>query len=250
MTIFISTNIKKNLEKIIHYDCKVFNMQMNKESYFIKEKNINEGFVCPSNNNSMALISQPVGADMTNKCHNRVSSNVVFLSNDGQQPQKLKLKENNYDEVDDVDLNKSLSDQNVNKIEEKDKNNKDNMDNIDNIILNNNYIENNESETKKGSPETSCKSDIKVKITIPDYNSLTMLESIKFDKRSFKGYLIDNTITHHRILGLIFIKSLFNPLFIRVNELIFEISLTFAISALLFTDTYIDERANDPYKVK
>jgi hypothetical protein len=76
-----------------------------------------------------------------------------------------------------------------------------------------------------------------------------MLESIKYDKRSFKTYLLDNIITHHKILGLIFQISLIHPTFIRINELIFEVSLTSTINALLFTDTNIDKRANSPYKV-
>jgi hypothetical protein len=84
---------------------------------------------------------------------------------------------------------------------------------------------------------------------MPDYESLSMREKIKYDRRSFWAFFIDHLIDNQRILNLIFKRSLFHPFFIRINEFIFELSLTFATNALLFSDSYIDARANDPRRV-
>jgi hypothetical protein len=249
MFIFSSINIQKKLEKIIYYDCKYFDPQiMNKENYFIKLKvnNVNEN---PINNNPVILTTQPVGSQLFAKHHNRINSNAKLIANDGEKIdnlQKLKLEENNLNKiVEETEIKvKGFSCIQINENDSQGKGN-------DNVILNNNFIENIESEANKISPETSNKNEneIDVKITIPDYNSLTMLDSVRYDKRTFKTYLLDNIIMHHKILGLIFQISLIHPIFIRINELIFEVSLTFAINALLFTDTNIDKRASSPYKV-
>jgi hypothetical protein len=210
------------LLKIIHYDCKSYKPNLSKEDYFINQKI----------DNSASQIVNPlpvqVGARMfeNRSALERGTESHAFTSNNS--PQKLNLKEN----VVENDLQQSHS----------------NIQSKDHSVAVNNFIEDDISSKKDSLEEKDKK--ISVSITMQDYHSLTLKESIKFDKRTFKAYLADNIIENHKIINLIFKKSLLHPLFIRINELIFDLSLTFAINALLFSDNYIDARANDPHKVK
>jgi hypothetical protein len=90
------------------------------------------------------------------------------------------------------------------------------------------------------------KSDIiavtKELITIPDYEELSPNELLKLDKRSTLTYLKDLMILDHTILSLVFRKSLKEPLFIRVLQMVFSFSMQFAINAMLYTDDVIDQR--------
>jgi hypothetical protein len=78
--------------------------------------------------------------------------------------------------------------------------------------------------------------------TIPDYNELSPVEQLKHDNRSSLPYLKDLMICEHTILSLVFRKSLKDPLFIRVLQMVFSFSMQFGINAMLYTDNVIDDR--------
>jgi hypothetical protein len=88
----------------------------------------------------------------------------------------------------------------------------------------------------------SLSSAVKGMITIPDYEELPPDKILKLDKRTTLTYLKDLMILDHAILSLVFRKSLKDPLFIRVLQTVFSLSMQFAINAMLYTDNVIDER--------
>jgi hypothetical protein len=82
------------------------------------------------------------------------------------------------------------------------------------------------------------------KFTLRDIDNLKAVDRIKYDKRSFYKYMRDILIDTHPILNLIFKRSLKDPVDIRVLFIFTSFNLTFAVNALLFSDGYIDQRAN------
>jgi hypothetical protein len=86
-------------------------------------------------------------------------------------------------------------------------------------------------------------------ISLSDYNSLLPQDLLKYDKRTNMTFLKDILISEHSLLSLLFQKSLKNPAFIRLLRLVFSLNIQFAFNALLITDDYIDQIANNPNKV-
>jgi hypothetical protein len=79
-------------------------------------------------------------------------------------------------------------------------------------------------------------------ISIPDYDALSPRDLIQYDKRTPMAYFKDILIVDHTILSLIFRKSLKDPLFIRVVMLVFNLSMQFALNAMVYTDDVIDQK--------
>jgi hypothetical protein len=153
---------------------------------------------------------------------------------------KLHLKENQFDHIELKNDLYPIDEHGESNISDKHMNDKEG-------VAYNNFIVDAEDGKSSSTKDTRRMEDVRV--TIHDYHCLSMKESIVYDKRSFKNYLVDHIKEHHRLMSLIFKTSLIHPVFIRTNELIFEMSLQFSISALLFTDTYIDDRAKNPNNV-
>jgi hypothetical protein len=137
----------------------------------------------------------------------------------------------------------------------------DQSDSVQNDIkIHNNFvaIKNPDDNTKqedvhnnslKIDPEI-VKPDYTHRITMVDYETLNMSEMFVYDKRSFKKYLWDNCIRHNLLISIIFKHSLIDPIYIRIAKLVFCLSLMFGTNAMLFSDYYIELRANSDYKVK
>lgn len=87
-------------------------------------------------------------------------------------------------------------------------------------------------------------------ITMKDYDSLNPYERIEYDKRSFFRLFWDIAISEHPLLNLIFFKSLMDPLWLRFILFVFEFKVGLALSALFFSDDYIDARSEVPQKVR
>jgi hypothetical protein len=115
------------------------------------------------------------------------------------------------------------------------------------VTIQNNYIiaDDQRSEARVITEEDKLTN---VKITFQDYKSLKVNE-YHYDRRSFSVYFKDEILTHHRLLSVVFNTSLMDPLYIRLHRIIFEFSLTFALSAILFSDSYIDSRASNSSNV-
>jgi hypothetical protein len=77
-------------------------------------------------------------------------------------------------------------------------------------------------------------------ISIPDYESLTPMDLLIYDKRSNFKYLTDILILEHPIISVILKRSLKDPLFLRLFKLLFSLSIVFGMNALTYTDSYID----------
>lgn len=84
--------------------------------------------------------------------------------------------------------------------------------------------------------------------TEKDYKSLQSGDYLIYDDRPFWRYFFSCLLDEHPLLSTFFKKSLLEPAFIRVLLLIFNISLTISLNALLFIDSYIDIRADNPDK--
>jgi hypothetical protein len=159
-------------------------------------------------------------------------------------------------ENDDNHINKETS-RELNKIEiNKDEvlqlnNNREICNDIETEIKTNNFvIQNNDKEVNQlNSPNTINIGKIEKIITLSDYDSLSPQDLLKYDKRTNMTFLKDTLISEHSLLSLLFQKSLKNPAFIRLLRLVFSLNIQNAFNALLITDDYIDQRANDPNKV-
>jgi len=68
-------------------------------------------------------------------------------------------------------------------------------------------------------------------------------DQLKYDNRNFIEYMRDSLLDDHPLFS-IFKKSLKNPIEIRVLFFFTSLNLNFATNALLFSDEYIDQRAN------
>jgi hypothetical protein len=86
-------------------------------------------------------------------------------------------------------------------------------------------------------------------ISLLDYDALSPQDLLKYDNRTNSTFLKDTLTTEHSLLSLLFQKSLKNPAFIRLLQLVFSLSIQFAFNALLITDDDIDQRTNNPNKV-
>jgi hypothetical protein len=87
-------------------------------------------------------------------------------------------------------------------------------------------------------------------VTLKDYDILNPCELLSYDKRSFFRLLWDIAITEHPLLNLIFFKSLLDPLWVRFIVFIFELKVSLAMSALFFSDDYIDARSEVPEEMR
>jgi hypothetical protein len=234
---------------------------MKTEDYFLKNNIVPLIEVAlESNNNSAVIYPQPVAATRILQGHGRQGSCNQLLMSSSKNPKKRNSQNQDFIILNE---NKITQDDNVNK-ENLDSNRlqsnealKDSIIQTHNIndnemnenIIVNNYIENADQLNSSSNFKNSQITENRIIITLKDYKSLTMKESIIYDKRLFKTYFFDKLIECHRILNLIFVVSIFKPRYIRINETIFDFSLNFSIGAFLFVDSYIDARANSPQKV-
>lgn len=86
--------------------------------------------------------------------------------------------------------------------------------------------------------------------TKKDYENLNPYQLMKLDNRSFlelyKNFLLDD----HLIYNLFYFDSVLEPIWFRIMIFITEINVNFAMSALFFSDDYIDSRLNIPKRVR
>jgi hypothetical protein len=161
----------------------------------------------------------------------------------GELPQGLHLSTNKNIE------NDSLNIVNDNKLILK-----ENQYKNDKQLIVNNFVENGGNKDEIINYTEKCEISLThtktFSITHNDYESLSIKESIRYDNRDFKTFLIDQIKQQQRIISLIYKVSLMDPFFLRINKLVFELSMSFAMSAIVFSDTYIDERAVSDDRVR
>jgi hypothetical protein len=86
-------------------------------------------------------------------------------------------------------------------------------------------------------------------ITMRDYEFLSLYEMFLYDKRSTKRYILDSLIRRNKIFSIFFKHSITEPIYIRVANMIFCISLLFGTNAL-FIQSPILNSVNAQNKVK
>jgi hypothetical protein len=84
--------------------------------------------------------------------------------------------------------------------------------------------------------------NINTPITNRDYEQLSVEERVQYDKRPFCILFWEGIKKGHDIISLFFRRSLIHPFFIRCMLFSFTLSMTFAMNAVLYDDTYIDKR--------
>ncbi len=77
-----------------------------------------------------------------------------------------------------------------------------------------------------------------------DLAKLTIEEQIKYDKRTFKEYFIDNVYHMHSIAVTFMTPLLIPPSIIRLIDFFTRVSFLFSLNALVYTDTYIEKQNN------
>jgi len=87
-------------------------------------------------------------------------------------------------------------------------------------------------------------------ITLKDYDALSPYELMDFDRRGFFRLFWDIAIIDHPILNLLFFNSLMEPLWVRFIVFLFEFKVGLAMSALFFSDDYIDARSEVPAELR
>jgi hypothetical protein len=86
-------------------------------------------------------------------------------------------------------------------------------------------------------------------VTLLDYEALKPLELLQYDKRTTLTFFKDVIVTEHSLFALLFKRSLSDPTFIRLPQLVFTLSMQFCLNAMLITDATIDQNANQPSQV-
>ena len=82
--------------------------------------------------------------------------------------------------------------------------------------------------------------------TRKDYEGLNPYKAIKYDKRSFLLLLHDKLIEDHPLYNLAFCDSIMEPLWFRLLCFFTYLNINFLMSALFFSDDYIDARSELP----
>ena len=87
-------------------------------------------------------------------------------------------------------------------------------------------------------------------LTRKDYESLNPYDAIKYDKRNFLELFHNRLLDDHLIWNLIFVDSIMEPLWLRKLTFFTQLNLNFFMSALFFSDDYIDSRAEIPKELR
>jgi hypothetical protein len=111
---------------------------------------------------------------------------------------------------------------------------------IEQNIKKNNFInEQDEQQPRKTTPK-----QIRI-ISSEDYKNLP-IDKLFCDKRTFAVMLKEYLKTEHTLFSLFLKRSLFEPFFLRLCKFVFEINIQLAFNALLYNDSYIDQRLDNP----
>jgi hypothetical protein len=147
-------------------------------------------------------------------------------SNDNQKETTRELKDN------------EVSGENNNKIDFKSKENE--QVEVRGEIQINNFIAFQSEAHIKDTKKAEIQPVEKI-FTFKDYEELEP-DQLYYDERTFFQTFKDSIVREHSLLNLLFMKSLLEPAFLRIIKFIYTLSLQFAFSAVLFTDSYIEKR--------
>lgn len=182
--------------------------------------------------------------DVTNKTNFNPS---YFKNVGGNEDQLPELKSYNSNNIENISLNNSLNNNQ----------NSENIANNNNFIINNsnnalsNYLglknENNNSHNKNFNDDFKNNiNELRIEInTKNDLNHLPLPLVVKFDKRSFWKFLIDQIIDRVDILNIIITRSVLNPFYIRLNRFLLVTNLEFCLCAMFLTASLIEKQSKE-----
>jgi hypothetical protein len=209
-------NISIHLPKILYYDSKGYN-----------PKEINSIIYFTEKSDDKKTEKGNINTKHSNEENQRETTRVLNNENDicdGEKNTTLQLKENkdNNTPTQTLKVNENLKVNNF----------------IENCASDKHVEDNNE-------PKSPEKSKL---ISYEDYKLLEIYD-LFLDKRSFIQCLKDLLIQNHSLISCIFKRSLLEPSFVRFIKLHFELNLQFAFCAVLFSDSFIEHRLNNPIGV-
>jgi hypothetical protein len=166
--------------------------------------------------------------------------------------QKIELETSNNEHGECVNSSRELND-------EIKKNQHDNKTN--NILI----LKQNSNQTHEESPDIQCNNyinkdevsnkvvkmdkDVYKKATYRDYLKIKKEIMFEYDKRNFKKYIRDEFVQSHSIVKLFLKHSLLEPTYIAAIKLVLKINFIFGLNTLALSDSYIEQRAQDPSRV-
>ena len=83
-------------------------------------------------------------------------------------------------------------------------------------------------------------------VTLKDLEDLPPKEAILYDKRPFLILFVDFVLEDHILLVLFFKTSIMKPLWLRMINLDFNLSIIFAMNSMFYTDELISASADVP----
>lgn len=80
------------------------------------------------------------------------------------------------------------------------------------------------------------------KITLKDWDFMSVDELIALDKRSFCTFYWNTIYVRHDILRGFIYKTSLNPFYIRIPIFFTAVSIAFALNAIFYSDEYISQK--------
>jgi hypothetical protein len=221
LTVFLLFFYKTDLEEIIKQDCLVFDRKkVIPDEYFLKADKTNA---------KIEPLKVPE-EDLNTSRNFKAENDEANLNN----PDVLKLKEN-------INNSENITIENKTDLITAHNNN-------NNEAILNNYIELNPIQEVQTVTETQNNKNTH-QITMRDYESLTLNERLTYDNRTLFTYLKDIIVRYNLVISLFYKDSIVDPSYIRVAKLFFLANLIFTTNSILFTEAYIELRANNDNRV-
>ena len=79
-------------------------------------------------------------------------------------------------------------------------------------------------------------------ITLKDYDNMTVDELLVFDKRGILKFYWDSILIRHDFLRAFIYKTVLKPFYIRIILFFLQISVSFALNAIFYSDSYVSEK--------
>jgi hypothetical protein len=221
LTVFLLFFYKTDIEEIIKQDCLVFDRKkVTQDEYFLK-----------ADKTTTQIEPLKVPEEDLNTSRNfKAENDEANLNN----PDILKLKEN-------INNSENITIENKTDLITALNNN--------NEAVCNNYIELNPSQEVQTITETNKTKNTFHQVTMRDYESLILNERLTYDNRTLFTYLKDIIVRYNLVISLFYKNSIADPSYIRVAKLFFLANLIFTTNSILFTEDYIELRANNDNRV-
>ena len=96
--------------------------------------------------------------------------------------------------------------------------------------------------------ETNVKEEVK-QFDDDELNDLAYEDALEYDHRGFFKILFKNLKSGLFIINIFSDMSVFEPIFIKIISLLLNVSLFLVLNAMLFDESYINERFNNKDKI-